>query len=320
MKIYCSFLLCLISAFLIPGCGKTSDDITTPKNDMVSDYQEPAIDIIPTDTTKPENIGSSEPEPVNEPESLIIPTGNTIMTRILPPKGYERTDAPNGSFDEFLRNYPLLPDGSPVLLYDGSIKQQQSAVCVFNMYLGEKDLQQCADSVMRIYAEYMRIGENADKIAFHFVNGFLCDWSTYKNGNRITLNGNDVSWTNKAEASDSDDTFESYLETVYTYAGTISLDKESEPIELSDLSIGDIFITAGSPGHVVMVADTCINDGKKAFLLAQGYMPAQQFHVLKNAAHEEDPWYYEDEVVYPFVTPEYIFSEPCLKRPTYLSR
>jgi hypothetical protein len=67
-----------------------------------------------------------------------------------------------------------------------------------------------------------------------------------------------------------------------------------------------------------MVVDTCEKDGKKAFLLAQGYMPAQQFHVLINEEHEDDPWYYEDEIKYPFITPEYIFMEPCLRRPGYL--
>jgi hypothetical protein len=66
-----------------------------------------------------------------------------------------------------------------------------------------------------------------------------------------------------------------------------------------------------------MVVDVCEKDGKKAFLLAQGYMPAQQFHVLKNPLHEDDPWYYVDEIHYPFQTPEYVFGEGSLKRPLY---
>ena len=67
-----------------------------------------------------------------------------------------------------------------------------------------------------------------------------------------------------------------------------------------------------------MVVDLCENaDGKKAFLLAQGYMPAQQFHVLKNPAHEDDPCYYEEEVTYPFHTPEYTFQKGSLKRLNY---
>ncbi len=311
-----AFACCLIITFALCGCGKKEPadsekepEIVIPKQETVTDTETPDIqeEEIQTDT-----------ESIPEKVSLINPDGNTLQTRISVPEGYERSAADTGSFGDFVRNYPVLADKSPVLLYDGREKVQTSAVCVFDMYLGNKDLQQCADSVMRIYAEYLRASGQEEKIAFHFVNGFLCDWTSYKCGKRIQVNGNDVSWGSGGSASDSDETFESYLDTVYSYASTLSLDKESEPVELSDLSIGDIFIVGGSPGHVVMVADVCECDGKKAFLLAQGYMPAQQFHILKNPAFEDDPWYYADDIEYPFVTPEYVFSEPCLKRPGYL--
>ena len=86
------------------------------------------------------------------------------------------------------------------------------------------------------------------------------------------------------------------------------------------LCILDVFLKGASPGHVVMIADVCKNaEGEKAFLLAQGYMPAQEFHILKNPAHEADPWYYESELTYPFVTPEYTFEKNCLKRLNYLT-
>ena len=114
------------------------------------------------------------------------------------------------------------------------------------------------------------------------------------------------------------DSLKDYLRIVFSYAGTASMDTEAQPIPLSDLQVGDVFLKGGNPGHVVMVVDLCENaDGKKAFLLAQGYMPAQQFHVLKNPAHEDDPWYYEDEVTYPFHTPEYTFQKGSLKRLNY---
>ena len=67
-----------------------------------------------------------------------------------------------------------------------------------------------------------------------------------------------------------------------------------------------------------MVADVCENEkGEKAFLLAQGYMPAQEFHLLKNDRHPEDPWYYEEEVTYPFSTPEYTFDEGSMRSLNY---
>ena len=69
---------------------------------------------------------------------------------------------------------------------------------------------------------------------------------------------------------------------------------------------------------MVMVVDICENEqGKKAYLLAQGYMPAQEFHVLKNPLCESDPWYYEEDITYPFLTPEYVFEEGSIQRLSY---
>lgn len=42
------------------------------------------------------------------------------------------------------------------------------------------------------------------------------------------------------------------------------MDTEAQPIPLSDLQVGDVFLKGGNPGHVVMVVDLCENaDGKK---------------------------------------------------------
>ena len=58
-------------------------------------------------------------------------------------------------------------------------------------------------------------------------------------------------------------------------------------------------------------------EGKKAFLLAQGYMSAQEFHLLKNDLHPSDPWYYEDEIRFPFEMPEYTFNEGSMRSLKY---
>jgi len=306
------------------GCASNgvnnSDGQETEIIDQTSDTDIKDTEISPETDNEPAIIkDESDDSKISADKTLIDPEGNTLQTRILVPEGYERTHEEQASLGEFLRNYKVLPDNSPVILFDGTVKPNDHAACVFDMYLSGNDLQQCADSVMRVYAEYMRSCGKEDKIAFHFVNGFLCDWNNYKNGKRILVSGNDVSWADGGVTSDSDDNFERYLETVYMYASTLSLDKEARSIELSDIQIGDIFIKGGSPGHVIMVVDVCEKEGKKAFLLAQGYMPAQQFHVLINEYHGSDPWYYEDEITYPFITPEYVFIEQCLKRPIYLT-
>ena len=260
-----------------------------------------------------------ENEEAEEAETSIIqPAGKTLKKRVAVPDGYQRIACKKKSLGSFLRNYPMKKDGSPVLLYDGSRKGNQSAhAAVFKLPIEEEDLQQCADSIMRVYAEYFWKTDQKERIAFHFVDGFLADYKTWRDGGRIQA-GNTTSWVRSAEYDDSYQNFKKYLRMVFAYAGTLSMEAESKKIPLAKLQIGDIFIKGASPGHVVMVVDVCKNEeGKKAFLLAQGYMPAQEFHLLKNLKHEEDPWYYEEEVSYPFQTPEYTFKKGSLRHLTY---
>lgn len=260
--------------------------------------------------------GTGTPRP-----SLIAPAGMTLESRILPPEGYARTAAAEGSLTEFLRGYGLKEDGAPVLLYNGAEKGRQSVhQAVFTLPIEEYDLQQCADSVMRFYAEYLYHSGQADKIAFHFTSGFLCEYSQWRQGWRVQVDGSEVSYVLSAEPDDSYQCFQDYLRVVFSYAGTLSMTAESQEISLDELQVGDVFLKGGSPGHVVMVVDLCESAaGEKAFLLAQGYMPAQEFHVLKNPRHSDDPWYYEDEVTYPFETAEYTFPEGSLRHLDYLA-
>lgn len=254
-----------------------------------------------------------------EPADFICEEGTNLSTRISTPVGYERIGVEAGSFAEFLRNYPVKEDGSPVLLYNGKEKSNQSAhVAVFALPLEAENLQQCADSVMRMYAEYFYETGQGERVAFHFVNGFAAEYTKWRDGYRIAVNGNQVSWVKSGEYDDSYETFVQYLRMVFAYAGTLSMEGEAEGISLEEARAGDIFLMGGSPGHVVMIVDVCENSqGKKAFLLAQGYMPAQEFHILKNPTSTNDPWYYEEEITYPLKTPEYSFSEGSLKRLQY---
>ncbi len=252
-------------------------------------------------------------------DTWINASGKTLETRILPPEGYERQSVEPDSLTAFLRTYSMKKDGSDVRLYNGKKKGRQNVhAAVFQLPLENVDLQQCADSVMRVYAEYYWHTGRKDKIAFHFVDGFLAEYDKWQQGYRINVGDSSSRWVKSAGADSSYACFQKYLRIVFSYASTLSLEKESKRIKMTEIEPGDIFIKGGSPGHVVMVADVCENaDGGKAFLLAQGYMPAQEFHVLKNPEYPENPWYYADEVTYPFQTPEYTFGKGSLRRPEY---
>ena len=306
--------LLLLTVFIIETIGCSS------KEKKTSEFPNGETQSINSATeAETENLTLAETETTEAEYIYIEETGETLESRINVPKGYTRTKAKENNLSDFLRKYPLKEAGSPVLLYDGTPKGIQSDhAAVFKLPIENYDLQQCADSIMRVYAEYYWSTEQYDKIGFHFSGDFVAEYSKWRDGYRISVNGDNCSWKKSAAYDDSYENFVKYMKIVFSYAGTFSMEGETKETMLSQIKVGDVFLKGGSPGHVVMVVDVCENpEGKKAFLLAQGYMPAQEFHVLKNDLHEENPWYFEEEVEYPFHTPEYTFEEGSLKSLTY---
>ncbi|NLJ96955.1 MAG: hypothetical protein GX321_07340 [Clostridiales bacterium] len=323
------FLLLIFVIFLLlSGCANNNDKNESPDltpdniaskdtckdDDFSEDSDDDSLNVNDKDD-KDNTIdtGSHNIEPV---PVFINPDGSNLESRILVPEGFTRVPSTSKEITGFIRNLPLKEDGSQVLKYNGyPIAKQDDHVAVFDISVGERDLQQCADSAMRIYGEYYWSLGEYDKIAFHLTNGFYMDYSKWKEGYRIVVDGNDVRWNKSASFDDSYETFLKYMEMVFAYAGTLSLTAESNPILLMDLLPGDLLLEGGSPGHCVMVIDIAYDsDGNKCYLLAQGYMPAQDFHVLTNPLHPEDPWYYEDEMEYPILTPSWTFEEGSLMR------
>nr|MDD6335875.1 DUF4846 domain-containing protein [bacterium] len=248
-----------------------------------------------------------------EQYGLFDPAGDTIATRILPPPGYQR---PQGDgYAQFIRNQPLMPDGSPVLLYDNTPKGNQNAhVAVLQLDVGDIDLQQCADAALRLRCEYLYATGQYEKISYHLTNGDVFPYIKYRQGYRLKVEGNKTSLVKTADFDGSYATFRKYLTMLFAYAGTLSVSLESAPIEPEQMQVGDVFVKGGSPGHLVMVMDLCRDSqGHTKFLLGQSYMPAQQMHILKNPA-SDSPWYDADSLSYPFHTPQWTFLEPCLMR------
>ncbi|MGN0426223.1 MAG: DUF4846 domain-containing protein [Agathobacter sp.] len=307
-----------IVLFCTATCGSTDDPAIGEEDKLIeSSSKEESFSIQETSMQEPSTQEVSTQEV--EQKTFINEQGMTLAERVYTPEGYTRTNAQEGSLTEFLRNYPLKEAGAEVLLYNTMPKGNQDAhVAVFALPIEEYDLQQCADSIMRVYAEYFWSTGQYDRIAFHFTNGFLAEYTKWRDGYRIEVDGNNVFWSKTASYDDSYECFVKYIKMVFTYAGTLSMETEAKQIESDEIQVGDVFLYGASPGHVVLIVDVCVDEnGQKAFLLGQGYMPAQEFHLLKNPMHEDDPWYYENEIEYPLQTPEYTFDEGTLKRLEY---
>ena len=240
-----------------------------------------------------------------------------IEQRIAPPEGFQRTIEGKDSFGSWLRNLPLKAGKPEVKLFNGQLKGNQSAhFAVIDIDTGNRDLQQCADAVMRLKAEYHLACGDHQSIHFNFTSGDKADYSRWKQGYRPKINGNKVSWIKSASASDSYASFRKYMNIVFTYAGTYSLYQEMASVESqNNIRPGDVFIYGGFPGHAIIVMDIAENNetGEIAYLLAQSYMPAQEMHILKNPSDKNmSPWYIAKDGY--LRTPEWDFEAGSLKR------
>lgn len=197
-----------------------------------------------------------------------------LAHRFAPPPGATRVAVAADSFGAFLRDLPLLPAGAEVHLWDGTRKARQDVhAAVVDLDVPPRDLQQCADAVMRLWAEY-RFARRLP-IAFH-----------PDPGRPRAL----VFDPRRAAGTDGRRAFSRWLVRVFADAGSASLQAELEPVR-RPVAPGDVLIQGGYPGHAVLVLDVAVGgDGRRWLLLGQSYMPAQQFHVLRNPA-SPSPWY-----------------------------
>ena len=246
--------------------------------------------------------------------SIVNERGTTVLKRFNIPQGFARQAVNSSSFAHYLRNLPLKPAGSKVKYYNGALKNDAAYVGVVNMPISDRNLQQCADAVMRLRAEYFYAQKEYDKISFRLTNDFEVDYAKWMQGNRVAIEGNKTNWYKARQPSNTYQDFRNYLEFVFTYAGTLSLSKQLHPQNMKNLSIGDVFILGGSPGHAVIVVDVAQNkDGKKVFMLAQSYMPAQETQILRNPSDASiSPWY-RAEIQNQLLTPEWTFKIEELK-------
>lgn len=242
------------------------------------------------------------------------PDGATVQTRYNPPEGFERVSVDSGSYGAYLRTLPLKPANSLVKYYNGNEKSATGVYrSVVDLPIGTKNLHQCADAVMRFRAEYLWIAKKQNQIHFNFTNGFRVDYSKWLEGNRMVVSGNKTYWTAGSPRSNTYQTFWNYMELIFNYAGTLSLEKELSSRPIADIQIGDVLIQGGSPGHAVIVVDLVQNPetGEKRFLLAQSYMPAQESQILINPAQPESSWFSAKEGT--IRTPEWTFHSSNLK-------
>jgi len=232
------------------------------------------------------------------------------ISSIKKPKGF--VEVGTSKFGTWIRSLPLLPQGSPVLLYSGKEKPNQTLhTAVLDIDVGKTNLQQCADAVIRLRAEYLYATKRYSDIQFNFTSGHTFSFVDWLKGHTPVVQGNHVSFPLRNKRKNVYSSFKRYLTYMFMYAGTYSLKKELEPVKnIYSIRIGDVFIQGGFPGHAMMVVDVVEKGAEKQFLLAQSYMPAQSIHIVKNP-NASGPWYTLSDTI---LTPEWKFTSSDLYR------
>ena len=183
----------------------------------------------------------------------------------------------------FLKQLPLKPAGSPVLLYNGQLKSNQDVhVAVIDQPISSRDLQQCADAVMRLRGEYLFAEKRFKDIHFNFLS-----------------DGKPRYFLDHSKGDASYKAFRKYMDWIFAYANTRSLHDELDVVNIQSIQAGDVFIVTGRPyGHAVTVLEVRQDNNQRvSFRLAQSYMPAQETHILKNPLHpDNNGWYFLDEI------------------------
>ncbi len=217
-----------------------------------------------------------------------------IVARFAEPEGFTRVALADHSWGQWLRHLPLEPPGAPVLARAGAvILPGDSPLLGAVVDIDVRKDQECADVILRLRAEYLRWAGREHEVVFNLTGEGTISWPQWKQGIRPRLEGDQLKFHHTAQADASRASFESYLDSVFAWCGTLSLAQDGERVAFEGIRVGDFFVHGGSPGHAVLVADLARDGaGHLRALLLQGYMPAQSVHVLAPGAR--GAWFHLD--------------------------
>jgi hypothetical protein len=210
-------------------------------------------------------------------------SGEGLASRFAAPAGFDRVEVAPRSFGAWLRGLPLAPRGTGVLSFRGDpvlAGDHDNLAAVVAIDAGTRDLMQCADSVIRMHAEW-RWSEGARDQSYRALSGADIPFQRYLAGMRPSVEHNTLAWHRGVALRDDHAGFRRYLDDVFNWANTISLSAEAKPVPRAELRPGDFFVMPGGPGHAVLVLDVAKAGNKTALLLGQGFMPAQGFYVVR---------------------------------------
>ena len=193
------------------------------------------------------------------------------------PGGYDRVTYPEGSYSRWLQDAPLKATKT-IRLYDGRTYSEGSNWYNIAAVLGlpllfDRDLEQCADFAMRLWAEYHAATDKLDQLHLYNYDGTK---------NRLTSDAKG---------------YRNFLRLAMANSNSYSIKTGARKVAAADLRAGDMFVQNenGGIGHVSVIVD--VAKSKEAgrpdlYRVGFSFMPAQEFHIeTATDEHGKDGWF-----------------------------
>ena len=210
-----------------------------------------------------------------------------------------------------------LKKNNKVFYTDGSEKVNKNIwAAVFEYDLGTYKYHQCADAAIYLNAMYKYELGKIDQLVYSFTNGDKSSYTEWLDGVNYKLDPDNINKLNKvfgAARKDNLATFYEWLKSIWTWAGTTSLNYDTIEVDIINLRPGDIF---NQGGHAISVVDVILNKktGDKKFMLSQSFMidprMGDEQHILLNP-RSGDVWY--DLNSNYVITPEWSMSPKIIR-------
>jgi hypothetical protein len=232
---------------------------------------------------------------ISEALTPIYAQNSATVATIPEPQGFHRIKNEKDSFGEFLRSLPLR-NNPTIKSYTGApidASRYELLYVVDMKLLFKKDIEQCADWAMRLWAEYHR---SANKLNTFYLFNYSGSKTYFRSSGK---------------------TFSQFLEKAFIATNSFSLKKGCLAVNNEQLLPGDIFVQNenGGIGHVSMVLDACENSkGQRLYLVGFSFMPAQEFHIEKGSGEYGTKGWFSRDGYIQYLNRYYPYGKPVIRR------
>ncbi len=241
----------------------------------------------------------------------------SLYGRIREPFAFERQSLEPGSFAAWLRYLPVLPGKPELMRFNGAISSHQQAYyAILDVPIGNQDAVHGVEAALLLKSLYALSRGEASSINILLNSGAAVSYAQWQQGYRFVSRGNEVFWEQGPRRGTGWQDVLDFLISAFPLTNSAALREVTVKIPPQELTNGSLLFHDAASGHVVMVMDVAIHPqtGDKLFLLAQGFTPAHQLHILVNPKDPTiSPWYrlYPDQTL---ETPLYIFHYGLLRQ------